>query len=177
MKLFQMMGALLLLVGCSQNHVTDSITAGIYELTVEREVDGCSPTRAVGSMGPVAVLVRDGSIDAPVPELADTFLTAPRVTLDSNYLHAETNRRVAGCESAWVHEEWTVIESANASFELLHTQRWQGLDACELSGDRLESAPASDCMSERRLRYDLNEVCAEPCRLRLASEGGVACSC
>ncbi len=174
---FRMMCALLLLVGCGQTHPTDAITAGIYELTVQREIDACSPARAVGSMGAVAVLVRGGVVDAPVPELSDTLLTAPRVTLDPSTMHADTNRRVPGCDAAWVHEEWTVLESTNTSFELLHSQQWEGLETCDLPGERLEGAPAANCMSERRLRYDLTEVCAEPCRLFLAAEGELICSC
>ncbi|MCB9594438.1 MAG: hypothetical protein H6719_17025 [Sandaracinaceae bacterium] len=167
-----------LMSGCSQNHPTDDVSAGIYELTVAADADACSPTRAVGSMGPVGVVVRGTAIDAPVPDVASpTLLTAPRVILNADSFHAETNRRIPGCADAFVHEEWTLLESTGAGFELLHTQLWTGMSGCDVAADVMPGAPAADCQSERRLRYDLMEVCAEPCRLFLDASGSVSCSC
>jgi len=169
--------ACLLAAGCSQSIPTDDVRPGIYELSVEAERDACSPTRAVGSMGAVAVLVRDGAIDAPVPELADTLLTAPRVVLAGEAFHTETNRRLPGCEGAWVHEEWTLLESTGDRFDVLHRQQWQGLGACAAPMEAMPGAPEADCMSERRLRYELDELCDAPCRLVLEATGDVVCGC
>ena len=177
MFLFRVLCISAVLMGCSQAHPTDAITAGIYELTVERETEACSPARAVGAMGPVAVLVRDGVVDAPVPSLGDTLVTAPRVALDPTTLHSETNRVLSDCETAWVHEEWTILESSGARFELLHTQDWQGLATCADLDTPALDRPANDCMSERRLRYELSEVCAAPCRLFLTADDELTCSC
>lgn len=177
MKAFGFVCACVLAVGCSQSIPSDDVRAGIYELSVEAEADACSPTRAVGSMGPVAVLVRDGAIDAPVPDLSDSLLTAPRVVLAGEAFHAETNRRVDGCDGAWVHEEWTLLESSGGTFDVVHRQQWQGLDGCASPMERMPGAPEADCTSERRLRYELTELCDAPCRLVLEATGDVVCSC
>ncbi len=168
----------LLLGGCSQTHPSDDIAGGIYDLDVARELDACSPLRAIGSMGPVAVIVEDGAIDVPVPELGDSVLTAPRIVLrSSSFFHSEMNRQIPGCEGAWVHEEWTVVETDGSSFDLLHTQRWEGLASCADASAHMPGAPSLDCVSERRLRYDLTEVCAAPCRLRLGEGSSLFCFC
>lgn len=164
-------------MGCAQAHVTDEVQPGLYELAIERELDACSPMRAAGVMGPVGVLVERGTIDAPVPDTDLSLLTAPRVRLaPSAGYHAETNRRVAGCEGAFVHEEWTVVESSAQSFTLTHLQRWEGLERCADVTTDLPGAPARDCASERRLRYDLAASCGAPCAIRL-TPSGLACTC
>ncbi|MEZ4339720.1 MAG: hypothetical protein R3B82_24130 [Sandaracinaceae bacterium] len=128
-------------------------------------------------MGSVAVLVDGSSIDAPVPDVSSaSLLGAPRVTLTGDAFHAETNRRVPGCENTFVHEEWTLLESGRDGFELLHAQEWHGLAECEAAATLMPSAPAADCMSERRLRYDLAEACPTPGRLFLGADGAVSCS-
>jgi hypothetical protein len=166
------------LVGCAQVHVSDEVQPGIYELTIEREVDACSPTRPVGAMGAVGVLVERGSIDAPVPDSDFGLLTTPRVRLTADHgFHAETNRRIPGCESAFVHEAWTVMGSSARGFELVHRQSWHGLGACADAVATMPSAPAQDCESERRLRYDLASSCPAPCSLRLSAGSELACSC
>lgn len=172
------MCASLFLIGCGQNHPSDEVAAGIYELTVIAESDACSPSRAVGAMGPVAVVTRGSAIDAPVPDVGDaSLLTAPRVVLAADAFHAETNRRIPSCEGSFVHEEWTLLDATSEGFELLHTQEWHGLEGCEAAGTVMPGAPAADCMAERRLRYDLAEACAAPCRLVLDATAAVACSC
>ena len=179
MRLVTLVGVMtsVALVGCSQSHPSEEIAPGIYDLTVQSETEACSPPRAVGAMGRVAMLVHDGAIDAPVPEIDDTVLTAPRVVLaPTASFHSETNRRLSGCGGAWVHEEWTVLESDGTTFDLLHTQQWQDLASCG-GAETVRDAPSADCRSERRLRYDLAEACAAPCRLVLAIGPAIACSC
>lgn len=172
--------AALLCAACSQSYGPDTVSTGIYDLTIRSESDACAPSRATGAMGPVAVLVEGELIDAPVPEVDGAPLTAPRVRLrpDASF-HAETNTRIPGCESAWVHEEWTLTEGASHRFELLHTQRWNGLAACPSAQDVMPQAPASDCESERHLDFTLAQACNAPCSLglRLDAPGGVACAC
>lgn len=164
------------LAGCAAAHGSDEVAPGIYELTVESELDACSPVRASGAMGPVAVLVEGGAIDAPVPDVDAAPLTSPRVRLAPDGLfHAETNRRVPGCEAAWVHEEWTVLEPGAEGFAISHLQRWEGLAGC--ADIAMPSAPATDCESERLLRYDLAERCAAPCTLRLTAGSAIECVC
>lgn len=178
MNLLRTMCVCALMVGCSQAHPSDEVEAGIYDLTVFADSEACSPSRAVGPMGPVAVLVEGSAIDAPVPDLASpSLLTAPRVTLTGESFHAETNRRVPGCDDTFVHEEWTLIESSRDGFELLHSQEWHGLAECEAAPATMPGAPSADCMSERRLRYELAEPCAAPCRLILGAAGALSCSC
>lgn len=173
------LGALcaLAMVGCAQAHATDEVQPGIYELRVEADAEACSPSRATGAMGSVGVLVEDGVIDAPVPELEMAELTAPRVELAPHAsFHAETNRRVPGCD-AWVHEEWTVMASDAEGFEVLHMQDWTGLADCAGAPERMAGAPEADCTSERRLHYALASACRAPCRLVLAAGGAVDCAC
>lgn len=163
--------------GCAQTHATEDVVPGIYELMAEPEVDACSPSRAVGAMGPVAVLVEDGAIDAPVPEMEGPLLTAPRVVLSPRAsFHAETNRRIDGCD-AFVHEEWTVIDADEGAFELLHTQEWVGLESCGDAATIMPGAPEADCDSERVLRYTLDSPCLAPCRLILGDAGSLSCAC
>lgn len=165
----------LAMLGCAETHATEDVVPGIYELMAEPEVDACSPIRAVGAMGPVAVLVEGGAIDAPVPEIDGPILTAPRVQLrPETSFHAETNRRVTGCD-AFVHEEWTVIDAREGAFDVLHTQEWVGLESCGDASTVMPGAPEADCGSERVLRYTLDAPCAAPCRLILA--GALTCSC
>lgn len=163
------------MVGCSAAHPSDEVRTGIYELMVESDADGCSPRRAVGSMGPVGVVVRGGAVDAPVPEQGNEIWTAPRVQLapGASY-HSETNRRITGCDGAWVHEEWTMMESDGEHFEVLHMQSWQGLDSCV---DAPASAPETDCDAERRLQYDLQTTCEAPCSLHVGVSGAIVCAC
>src|SRR5690606_18048511 len=114
------------------------------------EVDACSPSRPVGAMGPVAVLVEGAAIDAPVPDVAASLLASPRVRLTRDAaFHAETNRRVPGCEGAWVHEEWTILDSSRARFDILHHQAWQGLASCIEPDLTMPGAPVADCESNR----------------------------
>lgn len=163
--------------GCAEAHGTDSVQPGIYELRVEPEIDGCSPTRAIGSMGPVGVLVESGAIDAPVPDIDAPILAAPRVRLTpSTSFHRETNRRIEGCDG-WVHEEWTLTTSNADGFSLLHTQRWENLIACSSGRARMPSAPEVDCTAERILRYELSGACVAPCTLRLTAGEAVRCHC
>ncbi len=170
--------ALVALAGCASAHGSDEGAAGIYELTIESEVDACSPLRPVGAMGAVAVLVEGGAIDAPVPDAEALLLASPRVRLGPDGLfHAETNRRIPGCEGAWVHEEWTVVEPSASAFAISHLQRWEGLASCADPAALMPGAPAGDCSSERRLRYEIAERCAAPCSLRLTSTSTVACDC
>lgn len=170
--------ALVLFAGCAQAHVADEVAPGIYDLTIERELDACSPARPVGVMGPVAVLVERGAIDAPVPDADPSPLLSPRVRLEPDaFFHAETNRRVPGCDGAWVHEEWTALEPNRSGFVITHFQRWHGLASCAGASDAMPGAPATDCESERHLRYELAEACVAPCRLRLTSASTVACAC
>jgi hypothetical protein len=164
-------------LGCAQAHGTDEVQPGIYELRIETEADACSPSRAVGAMGAVPVLVEDGALDVPVPEVEAPLLTVPRVRLaPSASFHAEADRRLEGCDGA-VHEEWTVLESGAEGFEVLHTQRWENLAGCADARERVPSAPEADCTSERRLRYDLEGACLAPCRLRLVAGGTIECRC
>lgn len=166
------------LMGCAQAHGTDDVAPGIYELTIESGADACSPVRPIGAMGTVAVLVDDGAIDAPVPDADLGPLASPRVRLapDSAF-HAETNRRVTGCDGAWVHEEWTVLDSAAEGFAISHLQRWEGLSSCVEGAITMPGAPVADCESERQLEYRLAESCAAPCSLRLTSAASVDCVC
>ena len=70
-------------------------------------------------------------MDAPVPDAEALLLASPRVRLAPDGLfHAETNRRIPGCEGAWVHEEWTVVEPSASAFAISHLQRWEGLASC-----------------------------------------------
>lgn len=166
------------LAGCAQVHVSDEVQPGIYELTIERELDACSPMRPVGAMGAVGVLADRGLIDAPVPDSDFGLLTTPRVRLtEASGFHAETNRRLPGCDTAFVHETWTLVESGAAAFELVHRQRWQGLGACAEPSAAMPGAPAQDCESERRLRYELASSCPAPCTLRLTAGSELACAC
>lgn len=166
----------LTLAGCASAHESDAVAPGIYELTIERELDACSPMRPAGTMGTVAVLVERGAIDAPVPDAEPDLLASPRVRLTPEGLyHAETNRRVPGCEGAWVHEEWTVLDPRASSFAIAHLQRWEGLTSCASAA--MPSAPSADCESERILRYDLAERCAAPCSLRLTAASILECAC
>jgi hypothetical protein len=170
----------LLASACSTTHTTDDVGTGIYDLTIDAEVDQCSPTRISGAMGAVAVITNGRVIDAPVPEITAAPLTAPRVRLvPDNDFHAETNVRVPGCGNAWVHEEWTLMEGHSASFELLHMQRWNGMADCPNAQEIMPAAPSGDCMAERHLRYRLQESCASPCSLGLAIDApsGAACVC
>ncbi len=167
-----------LMAGCAQAHGTDDVAQGIYELTIEHGADACSPARPVGAMGAVAVLVEGDAIDAPVPDADATPLASPRVRLTAEAgFHAETNRRVTGCEGAWVHEEWTILESGAEGFALSHFQRWEGLSSCVEGAVTMPGAPAGDCESERRLGYALSEACAAPCALRLTDIASVECAC
>lgn len=166
-----------MMVGCAQTHSPDDVASGIYELTIESATEACSPGRAIGTMGEVAVLAEDGAIDAPVPDIEAPLLVAPRVRLTPGLYHSETNRRVTGCEGAWVHEEWTVIDASATGFDLMHTQEWQGLAGCAGARAVMPSAPDADCMSERILRYGLSTECRAPCSLQLTASGTVECSC
>ena len=166
-----------MMVGCAQAHAPEDVASGIYELTIESATEACSPSRAIGTMGAVAVLAVDGSIDAPVPDIEAPLLVAPRVRLTPGLYHSETNRRVSGCEGAWVHEEWTVIDASAEGFDLMHTQEWQGLAGCGDARVATPSTPDGDCMSERILRYGLSTECRAPCTLQLTAAGGVECSC
>ncbi|MFK7991557.1 MAG: hypothetical protein AB8I08_36410 [Sandaracinaceae bacterium] len=164
-------------LACAQTHDTGAVQPGIYELEVERDSDACSPSRAVGAMGAVAVLVDSDAVDAPVPEMDGPMLSAPRVRLDPNTLHAETNRRITDCGAAFVHEEWTVVRSGEGAFDLLHLQEWQGLAGCDEAPELMPGAPEADCTSERTLRYTLESACAAPCSLRLVGAEQLACVC
>jgi hypothetical protein len=164
-------------VGCAQAHAPDDVASGIYELTIESATEACSPVRAIGTMGSVAVLVEDGAIDAPVPDIEAPLLVAPRVRLTPGLYHSETNRRLPGCDGAWVHEEWTVIDATATGFDLMHTQEWQGMSSCVDPRVAMPSAPDADCMSERILRYGLSTECRAPCALQLTAGGAVECSC
>jgi len=164
-------------VGCTAAHPSDEVRTGIYELIAEPEADGCTPMRTAGPLGPVGVLVREGAVDAPVPSVGGALVTAPRVQLaPSASYHAETNRRVPGCDSAFVREEWTLMESTGEGFELLHRQRWEGLEGCA-AASAMPEAPELDCTSERRLRYALSTLCDAPCALRLDLSGALVCAC
>lgn len=164
--------------GCTQAHVPDEVAPGIYELTIEQALDACSPSRPVGAMGSVAVLVDEGALDAPVPDADLGPLASPRVRLTPDReFHAETNRRVTGCEGAWVHEEWTLLESGTAGFAIRHLQEWQGLSSCVDGAITMPGAPVADCQSERQLEYRLAETCAAPCSLRLTSASSIECAC
>ncbi|HEY8426946.1 MAG TPA: hypothetical protein VIL20_01170 [Sandaracinaceae bacterium] len=167
-----------LLVGCAQAHGTDDVAPGIYELTIERGLDACSPARPAGVMGTVAVIVDEGTLDAPVPDADASLLASPRVRLaPERAFHAETNRRVTGCEGAWVHEEWTLLEGGAEGFVLSHRQLWEGLSSCAEGSITMRGAPVADCESERRLAYRLAERCAAPCALRLVAPEAVGCVC
>lgn len=171
------------LTGCASAHASDEVAPGIYELTIERELDACSPMRPAGAMGDVAVLVDGGAIDAPVPDApiagaGALSFASPRVRLAPEGLfHAETNRRVPGCEGAWVHEEWTVLDPSAERFVISHLQRWEGLASCVDARIEMPGAPAGDCESERRLRYDLAQSCPAPCALRLTAASTIECAC
>ena len=103
--------------GCASAHPSDEVAPGIYELSASADTDACSPHRAVGVMGEVAVLVEAGAVDAPVPDMDAPLLLAPRVRLaPGQSYHSETNRRIPGCESAWVHEEWTMLQGGAEGF-------------------------------------------------------------
>ncbi|MEC7519633.1 MAG: hypothetical protein VYE22_07205 [Myxococcota bacterium] len=165
-------------VGCASAHPSDEVAPGIYELSASADSDACSPLRAIGAMGEVAVLVEGGAVDAPVPDTDAPLLVAPRVRLSpSQSYHAETNRRVPGCEAAWVHEEWTMLEGGADGFRVLHTQEWQGLADCAAARDAMPGAPDGDCRAERVLDYALQSACHAPCRLVLGEADSVACSC
>ena len=165
-----------LLCGCAQAHGTDDVAQGIYELTIERGLDACSPVRPAGAMGAVAVLVEEGAVDAPVPDADVAPLASPRVRLaPESAFHAETNRRVTGCEGAWVHEEWTMLDSSAEGFTIQHLQSWEGLSSC--ASITMPGAPTADCESERQLSYRLAERCVAPCSLRLTSTATVECAC
>lgn len=177
MRFSRMMCACALMVGCSQSHPSDAVAPGIYELTVVADADACSPSRLVGAMGPVAVLVRGTALDAPVPDLrAPAALTAPRVVLDADAFHAETNRRIPDCAGAFVHEEWTLLEARGTGFEILHREEWRGLEGCGALA-AMPEAPAADCTSDRRLRYELAQACPSSCRMILAAGEVLTCSC
>ena len=162
--------------GCADAHEPEGVAPGLYELTVQTDLDACTPMRPTGSMGPVAVLVEGTTLDVPVPDAEATVLTAQRVRLspDSSF-HAETNRHITGCDGAWVHEEWTVMDTHDEGFDLLVHQDWQGLESCT-SAVR-EPVPAADCSSERTMGYRLRAACYEPCSLQLTGAGEIACSC
>ncbi len=164
--------------GCASAHPSAEVAPGIYELSASADTDACSPHRAVGVMGEVAVLVEAGAVDAPVPDMDAPLLVAPRVRLaPGQSYHSETNRRIPGCESAWVHEEWTMLQGGAEGFRVLHTQEWQGLAACAGARDVMPGAPEADCRSERVLDYALSSVCRAPCRLLLGDTDSVVCSC
>ncbi len=164
-------------IGCSAAHPSDEVRTGIYQLEIESEIDGCSPARTAGDLGVVGVLVREGAVDAPVPAVGEGLLTAPRVQLrpGASY-HAETNRRVSGCDGAWVHEEWTLMASSGEAFEVLHSQSWAGLESCLVRPDTADM-PQVDCDSERRLTYRLQDICEAPCALHLDLTGSIVCAC
>ncbi len=164
--------------GCAAAHGTDEVAPGIYALTIEGELDACSPTRPVGAMGDVAVIADRGIIDAPVPDADVSLLISPRVRLaETADFHAETNRRIPGCDGAFVHEEWTVLDASASTFTIAHSQAWQGLAGCADPSAVMPGAPAADCSSERRLHYQLGESCLAPCALRLTTGSTVACVC
>lgn len=167
----------LVTVGCSSAHPTDEVRTGIYMLEIEADNDACTPQRSHGSLGEVVVLGRDGSVDAPVPAIGDSPLVAPRVQLmPAESFHRATNRQIQGCDGAWVHDEWTLMDQDGDGFELLHTQRWEGLASCVPSAEMPE-APEVDCESTRRLQYQLRTACEAPCTVSLDTTGQILCSC
>lgn len=166
-----------LVSGCAAAHGTDEVAQGIYALTIESELDACSPTRPVGAMGDVAVLVDHGAIDAPVPDTNVVELISPRVRLARDDFHAETNRRIPGCDAAFVHEEWTVLDPRDGTFTIAHSQDWQGLAGCADPSAAMPGAPSADCTSERELHFALVESCLAPCALRLGAGLAVTCAC
>ncbi|MGE0791891.1 MAG: hypothetical protein AB7S26_39825 [Sandaracinaceae bacterium] len=168
--------AALLGFGCAVAHPSDEVRTGIYELTVETMTDDCSPQRAAGDLGMVAVLVRDGAIDAPVPETDLSLFTAPRVELTpGRSYHFETNRRLTGCDGAWVHEEWTMMDSDGTVFEVDHSQDWEGVSSCVPAEG--SSVPSVDCAVDRHLRYALDTACDAPCSLSIDASGALICGC
>jgi hypothetical protein len=167
-----------LVSGCAAAHDSGDVAQGIYALTIESELDACAPARTVGAMGDVAVIVEDGTIDAPVPDTDGAALIGPRVSLaPSSDFHAETNRRIPGCEGAFVHEEWTVLDARGGAFTIAHSQDWQGLAGCADPEAAMPGAPAADCSSERELHYALAERCVAPCSLRLSAGPTITCAC
>ncbi|MCZ7681068.1 MAG: hypothetical protein M5U28_20680 [Sandaracinaceae bacterium] len=173
-----MASIILLAAGCTQAHEPGEVATGIYELTIARGLDACSPSRPVGAMGSVAVLVDEGGLDAPVPDADLGPLASPRVRLSQDReFHAETNRRVTGCDGAWVHEEWTLLDSGTRGFAITHLQEWRGLSSCVEGAVTMPGAPVGDCESERELEYRLAESCEAPCSLRLTSAASIECAC
>ena len=154
------------LTGCMSSHATTDVASGIYELTVTSERDACTPFRATGSMGRVAVV---SAVDVLNLGLQD----GARVSLDqSNGFHAVHEVPLASCAGASLRREWAVIASeASGSFTVSYNEEWTGVARCGAP-----EAPRADCRADLVLNYRNMEACEAPCTLSM-SAAGPSCLC
>lgn len=146
--------------GCSAVHTPTEVGSGIYDLSVSSERDACSPNRATGLMGPVAVVVAEDVVNVGLPDGA-------RVSLDTSAgFHSEVATTLASCPAATLRRSWTVVGSGvHGDFDLAYHEEWQGLAGCAASAMPAE-APVADCAADLVFTYSQAQACAAPCELR-----------
>lgn len=157
-----------LAVGCSTTHSATEVSSGIYDLTVAREADACSPSRRTGSAGVVGVVASADVVNVGT-------LDGARVSLSqANGFHNVFEGALDGCPDARVRREWTILGSTPDGFTMAYAESWSGLGACPAIAT--DSAPERDCRADLVLDYRQMAACEAPCEVRLGASGP-SCAC
>ena len=167
---------LLCLAGCTSAHEPVAVESGLYDLTISGERDACSPARATGAMGIVAVVSADDVLSVAVPDLTGE---AMRVSLSrSSGFHVELSEDVPTCTGATLLRAYTAVARAGGGFDVLYREDWSGLSTCGTAMHSIvPAAPSADCRADLVLGYRLDATCAAPCELRVGTDGTAACAC
>lgn len=166
--------AAMLGVGCAAAHEPLDVGSGIYDLSVRREDDRCTPTRSTPSMGPVGIVSARGLVNVAVPGLDGDLA---RVSLAaSEGFHADRVVEFAGCPGASLRRSWTILDGTSNGFELQLSEEWTGIAGCASARDYAVVVPESDCHADRVFEYRLMETCAAPCEVRVTA-GDAICAC
>ncbi len=166
--------AAILGVGCAAAHEPLDVGSGIYELSVRREDDRCSPTRNTPSMGPVGIVSERGLVNIAVPGLEGPLA---RVSLAaSDGFHTDSVIEFADCAGGSLRRSWTILDGTPNGFELELSEEWTGIVGCAAAREYAPIVPEDDCRAERVFEYRLMEPCASPCEVRVTA-GNTVCAC
>lgn len=161
-------------VGCAARHEPLDVGSGIYDLSVRREDDRCSPTRSTSSMGPVGIVSTRGLVNVAVPGLDGDLA---RVSLAaSEGFHADRVIEFAGCPGASLRRSWTILDGTSSGFELQLSEEWTGIAGCTSAREYTPVVPQHDCRADRVFEYRLMETCAAPCELQVTADDAI-CAC
>ncbi len=157
-----------LAAGCSSTHSATTVSSGIYDLTVARELDACSPSRATGRTGAVGVVATDDVVNVGA-------IDGTRISLSqANGFHGEFEAAIPACPTARLRREWTILGSSAEGFTMAYAETWSGLDGC--GAVAMPSAPSHDCRADLVLDYRRTTACEAPCEVSLDASGP-SCSC